>query len=580
MKLPLNGFGISNFRSFGDDLQFVGPLKKINVIIGENNCGKSNISRFVRKIIQSPSVEISPDDFPQGSRSRPKSIVHLTELDDIFWNDFLGQKNDAQTRDLAEVFFRGLRTAAHNLKNYIWVECPIAGSVMTFEDIWISSEDLPSKQAANRLWLAQNPGSSGGSIGHWGPAVLNRLQRAAIKSPKVYLISAVRKMETRIQRFQDEFSYMGDASNPIIDRLAALSNPDYEHRNDKLKFLKIRDFVRTVLNDDSIEIEIPATKTTINIEQHGRYLPIETLGTGVFQAVMLAAEATIHENAVICIEEPEQHLHPEVQRQVMHYLANQTSNQYFVSTHSAHVMDATDSCVIGVRMEDGTSRINHPIDNQQKREICHRLGYRPSDLLQSNCLIWIEGPSDRIYLNHWIKSYDAVLEEGLHYSFSTYGGRVLSNFSADEDSEDDLLQLLPINRFPVVVIDSDCKNDTDTINSTKRRVKSEVENIGGVGWVTSGREIENYIPAKLRLEALSNIHKAKKLADLNETKFSAPLSYFNESGELKDKKFQKNKIASFVAAQPADLDVLDLKIKIHELVNYIRHANRLEHVVS
>ncbi len=43
----LNGFGFSGYRSFGNDLTKVAPLKKVNLIIGQNNIGKSNIVNFL-----------------------------------------------------------------------------------------------------------------------------------------------------------------------------------------------------------------------------------------------------------------------------------------------------------------------------------------------------------------------------------------------------------------------------------------------------------------------------------------------------------------------------------------------------
>jgi AAA15 family ATPase/GTPase len=40
------GIGVSGYRSFGDELVKIAPLKKINLIIGQNNSEKSNIITF------------------------------------------------------------------------------------------------------------------------------------------------------------------------------------------------------------------------------------------------------------------------------------------------------------------------------------------------------------------------------------------------------------------------------------------------------------------------------------------------------------------------------------------------------
>jgi AAA15 family ATPase/GTPase len=44
----INGFGFSGYRSIGDELVKIAPLKKINLIIGQNNSGKSNIITFLK----------------------------------------------------------------------------------------------------------------------------------------------------------------------------------------------------------------------------------------------------------------------------------------------------------------------------------------------------------------------------------------------------------------------------------------------------------------------------------------------------------------------------------------------------
>ena len=45
----IDGFGISGFRSFGSDIQLFPSLDKINLIIGQNNSGKSNVLWWLTK---------------------------------------------------------------------------------------------------------------------------------------------------------------------------------------------------------------------------------------------------------------------------------------------------------------------------------------------------------------------------------------------------------------------------------------------------------------------------------------------------------------------------------------------------
>ncbi len=45
----LDGLGFSGYRSFGNELAKIAPLKKVKLIIGQNNIGKSNIINFLNE---------------------------------------------------------------------------------------------------------------------------------------------------------------------------------------------------------------------------------------------------------------------------------------------------------------------------------------------------------------------------------------------------------------------------------------------------------------------------------------------------------------------------------------------------
>jgi len=110
--------------------------------------------------------------------------------------------------------------------------------------------------------------------------------------------------------------------------------------------------------------------------------------------------------------------------------------------------------------------------------------------MQANSIIWVEGPSDRIYINNWIKSVDSELIEGIHYSIMFYGGRLLSHLSADDESIEEFILLRRLNRHISVVIDSDRTKKGERINKTKSRVCKEFDKGPGFAWVTQGREFK------------------------------------------------------------------------------------------
>ncbi|OLP43553.1 hypothetical protein BJF95_22100 [Rhizobium oryziradicis] len=345
----------------------------------------------------------------------------------------------------------------------------------------------------------------------------------------------------------------------IVDELHKLDRPNIaNHSRDKEKFEKITDFLNYCLEKSNIEIQISHDKKDIIITIDGVSRPMQDLGAGIEQLLVLGHASLSFEDKVILIEEPELYLHPRVQKRMVQYLKENTDSYFVFATHSAAILDAVDADVLQVS-HDGQKSIIRTLDNNSaKYDAVRDLGHSPSDLLLTRFAIWVEGPSDRIYLNHWIEKIDSSLREGIDYTILFYGGKVLSHHGFDEEGED-LVKAVSLSRALAVVMDSDIKTSGDKINATKERVRQEVEKQNGICWITDGREVENYLPIDV-IKAL-------------QPKFSGatiPASNFDQV--LNPDKVKKTEFAKAAVEIETEEWPLDLKKRVTQLVDAINKA--------
>lgn len=251
--------------------------------------------------------------------------------------------------------------------------------------------------------------------------------------------------------------------------------------------------------------------------------PLSRMGSGLKMIILVLLNLLVipeldeykNKKMVYGFEELENNLHPAMQRKLFEYIyefAEMHDVQVFITTHS-HVAinafyDKDDAGIFHVYKQDGRAFVKRIESYLDKTRILDDLDVKASDLLQSNGIIWVEGPSDRVYIKHWLDLYfpDRFVE-GVHYQFLYYGGRLLSQYSAEEVTE--LISVIKTNRNAVIVMDSDKRNRNARLNDTKKRIIAEFDALGMMSWVTKGKEIENYIPKTAIEEALEVSLKAQ-----------------------------------------------------------------------
>lgn len=193
-----------------------------------------------------------------------------------------------------------------------------------------------------------------------------------------------------------------------------------------------------------------------------RMFPIYDLGDGLQGLIILTFLAfTQSEHCLFFIEEPDLYMHPGLQRALVETLLDQPRHQYFMTTHSNHLLDMTldysNMSIFLFRKNISDKKVAFTVSNVSlpDTDVLRELGVRSSSVFLTNTTIWVEGITDRRYLRTYMERYLNELEssdkekfellrtfqEDCHYSFVEYQGAQIVHWSFDakEDGSDSIM---------------------------------------------------------------------------------------------------------------------------------------------
>lgn len=470
--MKLTHVGISSFRSIGKEVVEIDLTTKINVLVGANNCGKSNVLRALAMFGKKTEDELELHH--RAKESRPS--FYMTALSDDNDHDLL--RSQKTIRLGWQQFGTGERILIHPFDNVPW---------RVFEPFWL-------------LYLQPNWRFAGDPTRDQArDEVINVSLRCwenlKVQLPAVTIIPQFRQIVDG-----EDYDVCGTG---VVRLLARWQHPRIGEEANLIRFQKIVSLVNDLTQLPTAHLEVN-TENRILISNEGLRLPLESYGTGIHELIILAIAVLSQDNALVCIEEPEIHLHPLLQRRFLDFLRKETSNRYVITTHSPALIAPSDEIyVTHLWLENGVTKSRRIETTGHSLEALRDLGAKASDLLQANSVIWVEGPSDRIYLRRWLELLrPGEFREGIDYAIMFYGGRLLAHVGLerelpvspiDAEDVDDLVHLLRINQHSAILIDSDRRKAADELNATKKRVQQECANSSIPCWVTDGREIENYL---------------------------------------------------------------------------------------
>ena len=136
---------------------------------------------------------------------------------------------------------------------------------------------------------------------------------------------------------------------------------------------------------------------------------VDMNGAGIRESLRLILDLEFSNPQIILLEEPEVHLHFELEKKLFKYLVQIASNrQIFLTTHSTGFIDSSGTNNVFLVRKNQSTLVT-PLTGNDISEIIYDLGINISSLLLSKVLIFVEGPTDELIIRSYFESFYSEL---------------------------------------------------------------------------------------------------------------------------------------------------------------------------
>jgi hypothetical protein len=262
------GFAFSGYRSLWGEPQWIPLGNRATVVLGPNNAGKSNVLRLVHQHMAvlfravTQNVALSGFDLrldtPRG-RTDPVLIDWPVRVDGLEGKKLAESHLEALT-SIPRLTRFGVLTVPMTAQN---LESPFEIPLELAEEVLAESRDVPWTEISARITQTR-----GGAPGSDTQRVLEWLSRhAAWPPPKTVLVPASRSVQPGET---DDWDFSGSG---VIDHFRRMFNPDFDQGHLRDMARALTHDLRVLLEDENIEITIPADGTTLTVQMGEHHYP-------------------------------------------------------------------------------------------------------------------------------------------------------------------------------------------------------------------------------------------------------------------------------------------------------------------
>lgn len=554
-----NSIKVKEYKCFGEKEQGFEKIFPINIIIGKNNSGKSSLIDLIGNVVNHNRglVSIPPKETGYG-----KAIISdtLSEeyIEQVFPKGTSGGGLPGQSH-----YHYGLTLKGANI---LYTVPPDGNKTILSMDKPIGEHGYLRKLEQ----ILKKPFSGG---------TFKRINAERDISPEKFYIS-------------EPFTESGKGATNIIWKYLTITG--FDHNIIKKEFLSQ---LNKILNPDIELIDITVkesppegnnrqvTDGEIYFEEKGGLsIPLSKMGSGIKTIVLVLLNLIVipkhdrieKKDLIFGFEELENNLHPSLQRRLFDYIANyaeQFKSYFFITTHSSVAIDFFQSSesdqIIHVQNDGQNATAKTVFTHFDNRNILRDLDYRASDVLLSNGIIWVEGPSDAIYLELLLDLYNSKnITKKLSYTIQALSTAIwkyagFTDFKweqIDVNTENKLISLAEINHNHLLIIDKD--------DNYEDKKPSEYENFSnGTGKNKARLICESLKFANHDEKQLENNYGETKDGKLffwiNDGTFETYLEYFvDNKGKDFKKYFDSNKSRGYFEKKREGNDSSKSKIEL------------------
>jgi predicted ATPase len=155
--------------------------------------------------------------------------------------------------------------------------------------------------------------------------------------------------------------------------------------------------VRPKADGGYVEVRVWPTKDMERVELS---FPLNSSGTGVSQVIAILTAVMTVENAVIIIDEINSFLHPAAVKALLRILQTEyAQHQYIISTHAPEVIGFSNPRRIHLVKRDGYESTVEQLSLEEVaefRRVAEHLGVSMADVFAADRVIWVEGPTEEL----------------------------------------------------------------------------------------------------------------------------------------------------------------------------------------